>query len=84
MPAQESPGSKLNQSVVEKFQELGIRRLAPSPTITELETQTRILAAAAMIDMGVFFVVLLVGFAYLWKRGDLDWVRAVKGREIEY
>ena len=31
-----------------------------------------------MIDMGVFFVVLLVGFAYLWKRGDLDWVRAVK------
>jgi hypothetical protein len=43
-----------------------------------LETQTRRLAAAAMIDMGVFFVVLLVGFAYLWKQGDLDWVRAVR------
>ena len=25
----------------------------------------------------VFFAVLLVGFAYVWKRGDLDWVRAV-------
>jgi NADH-quinone oxidoreductase subunit A len=28
-------------------------------------------------DMMVFFGVLLVGFAYVWKRGDLDWVRAV-------
>jgi NADH-quinone oxidoreductase subunit A len=28
------------------------------------------------IDIAVFFAVLLVGFAYVWKRGDLDWVRA--------
>ncbi|EAQ82438.1 NADH-quinone oxidoreductase subunit A [Blastopirellula marina] len=28
-------------------------------------------------DIGVFFAVLLVGFAYVWKRGDLDWVRAI-------
>lgn len=28
-------------------------------------------------DIGVFFAVLLVGFAYVWKRGDLDWVRAL-------
>jgi NADH-quinone oxidoreductase subunit A len=28
-------------------------------------------------DLLVFFGVLLVGFAYLWKRGDLDWVRSV-------
>jgi NADH-quinone oxidoreductase subunit A len=26
-------------------------------------------------DILVFFGVLLVGFAYLWKRGDLNWVR---------
>jgi NADH-quinone oxidoreductase subunit A len=32
------------------------------------------------LDMAVFFGVLLVGFAYVWKRGDLDWVRAL-GRE---
>jgi NADH-quinone oxidoreductase subunit A len=31
----------------------------------------------AMIDILVFFGVLLVGFAYLWKRGDIDWVRTV-------
>src|SRR5205807_9724854 len=30
----------------------------------------------AFIDILVFFGVLLVGFAYLWKRGDLDWVRS--------
>lgn len=30
-------------------------------------------------DIGVFFTVLLVGFAYVWKRGDLDWVRSTAG-----
>lgn len=30
-------------------------------------------------DIGVFFAVLLVGFAYVWKRGDLDWVRSMAG-----
>ncbi len=28
-------------------------------------------------DILVFFAVLLVGFAYVWKRGDLEWVRAM-------
>ena len=31
----------------------------------------------AFVDILVFFGVLLVGFAYLWKRGDLAWVRTV-------
>jgi len=34
------------------------------------------LAWVTTIDIAVFFIVLLVGFAYVWKRGDLDWVRA--------
>ena len=37
----------------------------------------RSLALVALVDILVFFGVLLVGFAYVWKRGDLDWVRAV-------
>jgi NADH-quinone oxidoreductase subunit A len=32
--------------------------------------------AAALVDMLVFFGVLLVGFAYLWRFGYLDWVRS--------
>jgi NADH-quinone oxidoreductase subunit A len=35
------------------------------------------LAVLSFFDILVFFAVLLVGFAYVWKRGDLDWVRAV-------
>src|SRR5690606_33236291 len=31
----------------------------------------------ALVDILVFFGVLLVGFAYVWKRGALDWVRAL-------
>jgi NADH-quinone oxidoreductase subunit A len=30
----------------------------------------------ALIDLAVFFGVVLVGFAYVWGRGDLDWVRS--------
>ena len=30
-----------------------------------------------MADLGLFFAVILVGFAYVWWRGDLNWVRAV-------
>jgi len=37
----------------------------------------------AFADVLVFFGVLLVGFAYLWKRGDLDWVRSVAGQPNE-
>ncbi len=35
------------------------------------------LAMTGFFDILVFFGVLLVGFAYIWKRGDLDWVRAM-------
>jgi NADH-quinone oxidoreductase subunit A len=38
---------------------------------------SRTLALAAMVDLAIFFGVLLVGFGYVWSRGDLDWVRAV-------
>jgi NADH-quinone oxidoreductase subunit A len=34
------------------------------------------LAWISFADILFFFGVLLVGFAYLWKRGDLDWVRS--------
>lgn len=35
------------------------------------------LAWLTIVDILAFFAVLLIGFAYVWKRGDLDWVRAV-------
>jgi NADH-quinone oxidoreductase subunit A len=37
----------------------------------------RQLAWITIVDIAAFFTVLLIGFAYVWRRGDLDWVRAV-------
>ena len=37
----------------------------------------RQLAWVTVVDIAAFFAILLIGFAYVWKRGDLDWVRAV-------
>jgi NADH-quinone oxidoreductase subunit A len=58
-------------------------RLGRTPTALEagqaavIETGQR-LAALAIWDILVFFGVLMVGFAYVWSRGDLDWVRAIR------
>ena len=41
------------------------------------ERTAAILGWLSFADIAVFFGVLLVGFAYVWKRGDLDWVRAM-------
>jgi NADH-quinone oxidoreductase subunit A len=37
----------------------------------------RQLAWLTLVDIAAFFAVLMIGFAYVWKRGDLDWVRAL-------
>lgn len=44
-----------------------------------LETQqrARLLGWLALGEIAVFFGVLLVGYAYLWRRGDLAWVRSL-------
>jgi NADH-quinone oxidoreductase subunit A len=41
-----------------------------------LGAQAAALRQTALIDMLFFFGVLLVGFAYLWRFGYLDWVRS--------
>jgi NADH-quinone oxidoreductase subunit A len=40
------------------------------------------LAWLAFLEILVFFGVLLVGFAYLWRRGDLAWVRSTLAERI--
>ena len=44
-----------------------------APDAAAMET----LARFAFLELMVFFGILLVGFAYLWRRGDLEWVRSV-------
>ncbi|HQF13364.1 MAG TPA: NADH-quinone oxidoreductase subunit A [Thermogutta sp.] len=50
------------------------------PPVEELSAWGRRLATLALCDILVFFGVLMVGFAYVWCRGDLTWVRAVPHR----
>ena len=58
---------------------LSARLLDQNPATNEvLSAETaKTLAVTGFFDLLVFFVVLLVGFAYVWKRGDLDWIRAL-------
>jgi NADH-quinone oxidoreductase subunit A len=41
------------------------------------------LRGIAIVDMLFFFGVLLVGFAYLWRFGYLDWVRSAATTSIK-
>ncbi|MEC7564538.1 MAG: NADH-quinone oxidoreductase subunit A, partial [Planctomycetota bacterium] len=38
---------------------------------------SKLLAWITLIDIGLFFAILMLGFAYVWRRGDLNWVKAV-------
>lgn len=49
--------------------------LSPENFITPAAAET--LAWTGLADILIFFSILLVAFAYVWKRGDLDWVRSV-------
>jgi NADH-quinone oxidoreductase subunit A len=50
-------------------------QLAPGST-AGLDARMAYLAAALVFaEFLAFFGILMVGFAYLWRRGDLEWVR---------
>lgn len=65
--------------VAARLRELGLSDAAQTMDADPASVQdsARQLALTSFADIGVFFAVLLVGFAYVWKRGDLDWVRAI-------
>jgi NADH-quinone oxidoreductase subunit A len=69
-----------------KFLEDKVSRLKnPGGRDTEVVKQTKDSAAkfgwVAFLDILVFFGVLLVGFAYLWRRGDINWIRSTAAQE---
>jgi NADH-quinone oxidoreductase subunit A len=70
---QRAAGSDLS---TEELVELG--QLANREEIViESQRQGRSLGWLALLEIAVFFGVLLVGYAYLWRRGDLAWVRSL-------
>src|SRR5262249_15814020 len=79
-PAAQAPGL-----VTTRLQELGLTwaAAAKSAQAADLQAAARHLALTSMIDIVVFFAVLMVGFFYVWKRGDLDWVRTVARDRVQ-
>lgn len=69
-----APTSEARIQVSEKLLNVTPGTLDASQAISADTALT--LGTVSVIDIAVFFAVLLVGFAYVWKRGDLDWVRA--------
>jgi len=64
--------------------ELGVQTpVVPDATLSVEKNEQQVRESAALLaktsigDILVFFAVLMVGFAYVWSRGDLDWVRAL-------
>ena len=80
-------GSTLTPAAAGLIRELGVENPAV-PLFPELAGGAAeavahagtLLARTAAVDMAAFFAVLLTGFAYVWYRGDLDWVRAVSSQ----
>ena len=83
--AAEPPAAHASALVATRLQELGVSdaSAAKSMQAGELQQSARDLALTSFADIGAFFGVLLVGFAYVWKRGDLDWVRVVARDRVQ-
>jgi NADH-quinone oxidoreductase subunit A len=68
VPKKNSNGDVLKDAKGEIITEDVIAPIGPSEASTW--------AFIAFWDIIVFFSVLMVGFFYVWRRGDIDWVRA--------
>lgn len=33
----------------------------------------------ALVEIVIFVAILMVGLVYVWKKGDLEWIRSIKG-----
>ncbi len=51
--------------------------LATTPKQKSTAEDACTLALTAAADLAAFFALILLGFAYVWRRGDLSWVRAI-------
>lgn len=67
---------KIKPELTQKKAEFAELELGEQRAI-EPQQQGRLLAWLALVEIAVFFGVLLVGYAYLWRRGDLAWVRSL-------
>ena len=66
-----------------KLEQVSLMLLSDT-TVKTAKEEAKTLAWMALGEILFFFGVLLVGFAYLWKRGDLAWVRATIAEQGQF
>jgi NADH-quinone oxidoreductase subunit A len=75
VPASATP--ELTADEIKAMSERLSHPVSPAEATQEaVRTSARSLAWLGLVDILAFFAILMVGFAYVWRRGDLDWVRA--------
>jgi NADH-quinone oxidoreductase subunit A len=74
---------QLSSVAAAKLAELGEAPVLGEGGVEGLRQAAQNLAWLSFADIALFFAVLLVGFAYVWRRGDLDWVRATSTHQGE-
>jgi NADH-quinone oxidoreductase subunit A len=84
-PAAVASAELYETSAATRLHELGLfgADVPSAAQAGELRQAAQDMAITSFADIAVFFGVLLIGFAYVWKRGDLDWVRAMTGHRRE-
>ncbi len=82
-------GAVLQESTAGLLQELGVRDVssvaggegvASGQLLADVGHGIDQLLLLSIVAAAIFFVVLLIGFAYEWRTGALDWVRAISTR----
>ena len=81
----EPPAAQASALATTRLEELGLTNAAATKSAQagNLQAAARDLAKMSIVDILVFFFVLMVGFFYVWKRGDLDWVRTVARDRVQ-
>ncbi len=77
------PADQLSTIAAMRFEELGALPLMGDRGAEGVRETASALAWTSFADIAIFFAVLMVGFAYVWRRGDLDWVHAMTNRKDE-
>jgi NADH-quinone oxidoreductase subunit A len=68
-----------------RLEELGVPAAMAAKSMHggDLQSAAGSLALTSFADILAFFAVLMIGFFYVWKRGDLDWVRVVTRERVQ-
>jgi hypothetical protein len=81
---------RLTAKAAQVQRELGVQSpVVPDPSQSKAVNENTVRESASLLaklsigDILVFFAVLMVGFAYVWSRGDLDWVRALSDEKSQ-